>query len=148
MRTLARYFFNVLLILPMATLANPSNVKVFDNYEVHYSIFNTSFLSPDIAESYQLVRSGSKALINIAVLEKNQDGVLQNVDATISGDQFDLIRKEQLTFKEVREQQAIYYLSTIDIQHRTLIYFTFKIKPSTSKSEYTLEFSKELFKDE
>lgn len=148
MLTTYRSFLLLLCFFSSFTFADDNYVKTFDNYEVHYSIFNTSFLNPEIAEDYNIVRSGSKALINLAVLEKDAKGQLHNVTAIVSGEQFDLIRKEALSFKEVKEEHAIYYLSTIDIQHRAVIYFTFTIKPSTSNKEYTLELNKELFKDE
>jgi hypothetical protein len=137
-------------LISFALPAFPENnyTQVFDDYQVHYSVFNTSFLSPEVASSYHIVRSGSKALINIAVLQKQANGTLKNVTAKVTGEQFDLIRKDTLPFREVREENAIYYLSDIDIQNRTTIYFTVLIQPDASKRAYKLEFNKMLYKDE
>lgn len=122
--------------------------QTFDNYEVHYSVFNTSFLTPQVAAAYGITRSKNKALMNIAVLEKQPDGRMKNVTAILSGEQYDLIRHTPLTFQEVREEHAIYYLSSFDIQNRTTVYFTVNIQPDPNRPAYKLQFSKMLYRDE
>lgn len=139
-------FFSLLLA---SLVHSDDNVQSFGRYEVHYSVFNTSFLTPEIAEAYQITRSKSKALMNIAVLEKQSDGRLKNINATITGEQYDLIRHEPLKFQRIQEEQAIYYLSTFDIQHRTTIFFTLNIQPESSTAPaYKLQFNKMLYRDE
>jgi hypothetical protein len=146
---IAKKLITLLLPLLLSTLSYSENMQAFGNYEVHYSVFNTSFLTPDIAEAYHITRSKSKALMNIAVLEKQADGSLKNVDASITGEQYDLIRHDPLSFQRVQEEHAIYYLSSFDIQNRTTIYFTVFIKPDTSTAPaYKLEFNKMLYRDE
>lgn len=143
--------FCLSLLLLATTLVNAEEVQTsqtFDNYEVHYSVFNTSFLTPQVASAYGITRSKSKALMNIAVLEKQADGRMKNVTAIVSGDQYDLIRHTPLAFQEVREEQAIYYLSSFDIQNRATIYFTVNIQPDPNRPAYKLQFSKMLYRDE
>lgn len=138
----------VLVISAGAWSDESNNVQTFDNYEVHYSVFNTSFLTPQVAEAYGIVRSGSKALMNIAVLQKQPDGSMKNVPAVVSGEQYDLVRTDPLSFMEVKEEHAIYYLSSFDIQHRATIYFTVMIQPDPAKAAYKLQFNKMLYRDE
>lgn len=130
------------------TALGEDNVKTFDDYEIHYSVFNTSFLAPQIANTYNIVRSKSKALMNIAILQKQADGSRKNVTAVMSGEQYDLIRKEPLVFQEVREEKAIYYLSSFDFQHKTTLYFTLFIQPDPGKPAYKVQFNKMLYRDE
>ena len=124
------------------------NMQLFDDYEVHYSVFNSSFLTPEVASVYDIVRSKTKALINISVLKKQPDGSRVVVPAEVTGSQYDLIRHDPLTFVEVKEQDAIYYLSSFEITHKTTIYFTLFIKVSPEQQPYKLQFNKLLYKDE
>lgn len=137
-----------MLLLAGRCLAEDNFVKSFDNYEVHYSVFNTSFLTPQVAQAYNIVRSGSKALMNIAVLKKQADGSMKNVSAIVTGEQYDLVRHDPLAFQEVREEQAIYYLSSFEFQNRTTLYFTIMIQPDPNQPAYKLEFNKMLYRDE
>ena len=137
------------LALPFAgAQAEERNMQQFGDYQVHYSVFNTSFLSPDIAGHYGIVRSGDRALMNVAVLKKQSDGSLENVRADISGTRFDLIRRDPLAFQEVQEQHAIYYLSDFPVQHRTMIYYTLEILPEGSNRSLEVQFRKMLYRDE
>lgn len=136
-----------LLFFSYCSYAQVNNVAVFDDYEVHYSLFNTSFLTPDIAQTYNIVRSKSKGLINVSVLKKDGDKKI-SVAATVTGEQYDLIRYESLDFFMVTEQEAYYSLAQFDIAHKTTIYYTMLIYVDEKKEPYTLKFSKLMYKDE
>ncbi|HEY9032786.1 MAG TPA: DUF4426 domain-containing protein [Pseudomonadales bacterium] len=139
--------FFLMLMLSAAAVHADTSVQRFGDHEVHYSVFNTSFLTPQVASAYDIVRSGRKALMNIAVLKRQNDGSLVNVAARVSGDQFDLIRREPLTFREVREQHAIYYLASFDIQHMITIYFTVNVEVE-GQQPFKVQFNKMLYNDE
>jgi hypothetical protein len=144
-----RHWLGFLLVFfTQLAWSDNNNVQTFGNYEVHYSVFNTGFLSPEIAQAYNIVRSKSKALMNIAVLEKQANGTLKNVTALVTGNQYDLIRTVPLAFNEVREEHAIYYLSSFDFQNKTTLYFTLMIQPDPNKPAYKLQFNKMLYTDE
>lgn len=128
--------------------ADENNVRTFDNYEVHYSVFNSSFLTPEVAESYNIVRSKSQALMNISVLEKLPDGSKRSTSAIVTGEQYDLIRHEPLKFSEIKEQETRYYLSSFEITNKTTIYFTVYIQLAPNHEPYKLQFNKLLYKDE
>lgn len=44
--------------------------ETLGDWDVHYSAFNSTSLSPAIATQYNLTRSASKGVLNIAVLDK------------------------------------------------------------------------------
>ncbi len=46
--------------------------KILGPFEVHYIAFPSTFIQPDIAKNYDLVRSPSKGIINISVLKKQR----------------------------------------------------------------------------
>ena len=126
---------------------NDEYSKVFGDYEVHYSVFNTSFLTPEVASAYKIVRSKELALVNIAIRKKTGNGDTKAVPAIIKGSVRDLIHTTPLEFREVREQDAIYYLSNYKIDNKQTVYFSLSVQPDPNVSPYKLEFSKMLYVD-
>ena len=55
--------FSITLLWLVATAAwSQTNVQQrFGDYSVHYSVFNSSFIEPDIAAAYGLTRGGNIA---------------------------------------------------------------------------------------
>ena len=83
---------------------------VFSDYEVHYILLPTTFLKADIADKYDLRRSKDRALVNVSVLD------LQGtpVQAEVRGSSENLLgQRQNLTFDEVIEGKAIYYLALL-----------------------------------
>ncbi len=151
MKPTINFLFMVTLVLSLCGarfVIAEDNVKTFDDYEVHYSVFNSSFLTPEVAEAYNLVRSKSLAIMNISVLQKRKDGSMNSVPAIVTGEQYDLIRHDPLDFFEVREQGTRYYLSSFEITHKTTIYFTVFIQVAPDREPYKLKFNKLLYKDQ
>lgn len=126
---------------------NDEQVASFNNYDIHYSVFNTSFLAPEVASAYGITRSKELALVNIAVRKHKDEGESVAVPAIIHGNVRDLIHKSPLEFKEVREQNAVYYLSTVKIDHKQTVYFTISVQPDPNIKPYTFEFPKTLYVD-
>ena len=54
--------------LPCLALGQQS--ETFGPYELHYSVVNTTFLNPRIAEAYGITRGEKRAFLNLAVREK------------------------------------------------------------------------------
>ena len=118
-----------------------------DGYEIFFSTFNTSFVAPKVAKAYGIVRSKSKALVNISVLKDNDGGKPQPVNAKVTGQSYDLILTKKLDFFEVREQHAIYYLAQFDIEHKIPFYFTVNVIPEGETRPIKVQFKKILWVD-
>lgn len=140
---------SVMLMLSASALlqAQENSSQRFDQYEIFYSTFNTSFLQPKVAKAYGVVRGKDKALINIAVVETLADGTKQNVNADVTALISDLIHKTEIELTRVQEQNAIYYIGPFDIQHKLDMYFTLQVKPESSKKTYTVSLKKRLYVD-
>lgn len=153
MRSFSHTFFITLSLLAFSfslttQASEPQLVQQFDNYDVHYSIFNTSFLTPEIAKSYGITRSKNQALINIAVIRQNKDGSSEGVAAIVKGTVRDLIHTNDLDFFPVREEKAIYYLSPLRISDNQDVYFDISVQPDPNRSAYHLKFKKRLYVDD
>lgn len=150
MKTLIQPFLLLCsLFFALASVAETGeSMQQFGDYQVHYNVFNTTFLTPEIASEYGIVRSKKTALMNISVLKKQADGTYKGVLAKVSGDHFDLVKKEVLKFQEVREENAVYYLSSFDIVHRIDVYFTVNVQVEGESNTFTVKFQKRLYRDE
>ena len=97
-------------LIASAVAGHAEQKAVFGDYAVHYVVFNASFLRPQIAARYDIVRGRDKALVNVSILDA--DG--QAVEASVSGSFRNLLGQvEQLPFRSVREGDAIYYLAAL-----------------------------------
>ncbi|MGL6316020.1 DUF4426 domain-containing protein [Vibrio sp. WXL103] len=120
--------------------------KTFKDVEVHYSAFNSTFLTPAIARSYDLKRNGYSAILNISVLDKGSLGKPATT-AQLSGSSKNLIGNSRtLTFREVREGDAIYYLAEFPITNEETLTFNIDVD-SGSKGSGRLTFTQKFYVD-
>lgn len=84
-------------------------------YELFYSAFNTSFISPDVAQAAGIVRGKNKGLVNISVVRYENSERIPVVVQAIRGEAYDLIYRNALQFKPVSEPGAQYYLAPFKI---------------------------------
>lgn len=94
-------------------------------WTVHYNAFNSTFLSPQIARQYDIQRSRLNAVLNVAV--QDAQGKAQAV--ALSGEARDLLgHVRTLSFREVREGEAIYYLAQLPIRQEDTFRFEIALK--------------------
>jgi hypothetical protein len=124
-----------------------AETQQFGAYEVHYSVFVSSFLQPAVAESYGIVRARDRAVLNIAVRLRGRDGATRAVASTLDGTRGDLIYKEALRFREIREQDVVYYLADFPFIEGETHYFDIRVRPEGETGELGLKFSKTLYED-
>ncbi|MHC8353488.1 DUF4426 domain-containing protein [Pseudomonas sp. RT4P38] len=113
--------------------------ETFGDVTVHYNTFNSTFLTPDIAKSTELVRSKNQGVINVSVIK---DG--KPLTAQVSGSVKDLTSQTvPLKFKQITEQGAIYYIAQFPVDQQETR--TFKIDVKTGDKTNTISFQQELF---
>lgn len=143
---LVRFFivFFVLLSLPLQA----EQFQRFDDYEVHYILFNTQFLQPGIASKYGIERSKNTALVNVSVLKMNPDGTGVPVEAVVSGAAKNLMQQQKnLKFRTIKEQNAIYSLADLFISDREVLRFELIVKPEDTNKSYTIQFNQMTYID-
>jgi hypothetical protein len=113
--------------------------EVFGDVTVHYNTFNSTFLTPDIAKAAELIRSKNQGVINVSVLKGGKPLMAQ-----VSGTVKDLTSKTvTLTFRQVTEPGAIYYIAQYPVDQQETR--TFEIKVQTGDKINTINFNQELF---
>ncbi|MEW9797184.1 DUF4426 domain-containing protein [Alteromonas lipolytica] len=132
------------LVLLPAGSAMAEQKKTLGDWDVHYIVLNTPFLTPDVAKSYGIVRSKFNALVNISVLDKDT-GKAQR--AALSGSATNLIgTKRDLSFKKVEEGDAIYYLAVLPFRDAET--YRFNVDIQQGEKRQTLTFSQKMYVDE
>lgn len=129
-----------LLSLCLAMPAFAERKQTFGEVEVHYSVFNSSFLQPDTATASGLIRSKSKGVVNVSVLKNGtpQNAVVDGSIKYLTGQVF------PLEFRQVNEQGAIYHLAQFEMEQREMLVFTLNVKDSDGHSN-SFTFHQEVF---
>ncbi|MAY02594.1 MAG: hypothetical protein CMQ38_06420 [Gammaproteobacteria bacterium] len=145
MKKIFRTLLLGLTLVCMSILSVNAQQEVFGDYTVHYIAVNSNFISPEIAEQYDIVRSPRNAFLNISVI-KNTGGTGTAVSATISGEKANFIgQREDITFIEVREGDAIYYLGQFEFSNAENLRFNIEIQPENSGPVYPLSWTTQLY---
>ena len=101
------------------------STQEFDNYLVHYSVFNSAFIPADIAKLHNLVRAKDQALVNISVQDKHSG---ESIAAQVEGTARNLMQQQKtLTFVTLQEPGASYAIAAL--RHSNEEVFHFDISP-------------------
>ena len=138
--------FRTLWVLAVAFFASFSSAEqkqTLGDWDVHYIVVNSTFFEPEVARQYSIQRSQFNALVNISVLDKETQKA-QSV--AITGQATNLIgNSKKLTFKEVKEGDAIYYLAQIPFRHKENYRFDINVRHGNSSEN--LKFKHEFYVD-
>jgi hypothetical protein len=140
--TLASIF---LALTPFGHAANESE-KSFKDYKVVYSAFNSSFISPEIANTYSIIRGKDRGLVNIAVLPHDAKPGSGGKPALVSGYVKNIIAQQQkLEFFEVSEGSATYYLAPFHFENEDFLTFKIQVQPDPSKPADEISFQRTFY---
>ncbi|MDX5372953.1 MAG: DUF4426 domain-containing protein [Pseudomonadaceae bacterium] len=138
-----RCFVSLFLCLLLALPAFAERKQSFGELDVHYSVFNSSFLQPDVAAAVGLTRSKTVGVLNIAALKGGQ-----GQPAKVSGTLKNLLgQTSELQFKQVLESGAVYYLAEFPLREREVLTFSIQVQIGDA-APHTLTFNQEVFPDE
>jgi len=134
------------VLLALLANATAAETRQFGVFEVNYSVFVSSFLRPEIAAAYGIVRAKDRAVLNVAV-RRGSGGDAETVQAALTGSRGDLVRKTPLEFREIREQAAVYYIAEFAFLDGETHYFELTIQPAGEARPLELKFTQTLYAD-
>jgi hypothetical protein len=144
---LLRYFLWASSLM-FGTSSTHAESQDFDNYTVHYIAVGTTFLTPEIAQQYNIVRSNRRAFLNIAVIRNNSDGSTTPVPATVMGSKHNLLQQStDVEFAEIREGEAIYYIGQFDFSNAENIRLQVSVQPEMQGPVHEIEWNTQLYSD-
>lgn len=137
--------FCSLALTSVSSLAQIEDTSAtFGPYTVHYSVFNSQFVTPEIAQLHGLVRAKDQALINIAV-QNTATGA--SVPAVVSGQARNLIQQsEPLSFRTITEADASYAIASLRHTNEEVMHFLINITPEGGSTPYELKFVRKLYR--
>ena len=123
--------------------------KDFGEYVLYFNALNTDQLSPDIAREYGIVRSKSRAMLNVSIRRKLDNGQSESVTGAVSASAINLNGQlTTMTLREIREDTAIYYVGELGITDGEVLIYTIDATPSNDPSRFTVRFKKQFFVEE
>jgi hypothetical protein len=106
----------VIVLSTMSLGAQAEQKETLGSWDVHYIVVNSTFFEPEVAKQYGIQRSQFNALLNISVLDRNNK---EAQSVALTGKATNLLgTTKKLSFKEVKEGEAIYYLAQIPFRHK------------------------------
>lgn len=135
-----------LLLLAPATRAD--QFEQFGDLQVHYVVFNTMDLDPEMASRYGIRRAANRALLNISGRRENATGLTDAVPLDLRGRATNLLGQSRaLSFEEVIEPGAVYYLATLVFADRETLRFELDVTDRETGRSHVLRFQQELWKE-
>ena len=133
--------------VPTAQPAEATSSDIGD-YVVHFSAQTTDQLAPDVARAYNIVRSKSRAMLNVSVVRKS-DG--QSVPATVSVKATNLTGQlKTITMRKIEEPGdtvAVYYIGETSVANRETLLFDISVKPEGRTAASEVRFKRQFYTD-
>ena len=146
MPTLSILRYSLISLLVLSTPALGQQSEQFGPFELHYSVVNTTFLRPAVAEIYGITRGKQRAILNLA-LRKPNEGTLGTAQAMqLRGQVRDLLQTQQaLDFREIRDGDAIYYIAEFRFINEEWRFFDLHFRPEGTDKTYSFDFKWQLY---
>jgi hypothetical protein len=129
-----------------AVLPATESSKDFGEYVVYFNALNTDQLTPDIARQYGIVRSKSRAMLNVSMHRKLDNGQTEAVTGAVAASAINLNGQlKSMVLREIREEQAVYYIGELAVTDGEVLIYTIDAMPGNDLSRFTVRFKKQFF---
>lgn len=123
--------------------------QTFGEYTVHFSVFNSTFISPEVAKIYGLTRASNQSLVNISLTRTSDGKTSLGLPAEVSGTATNLIQQQRtLKFQTVSEGDATYYLAPVRHTNEEVINFVVQVKAESASAPFTVRFTRTLHEEQ
>lgn len=137
------------ILISLLVLSNPAlgqQSEKFGPFELHYSVINSTFLSPAVAEIYGITRGKRRAVLNLVLRKPSEDGMGTAQAMQLRGQVRDLLQTQQtLDFREIRDGDAIYYIAEFRFINEEWRFFDLKFRPEGEDKTYSFDFKWQLY---
>jgi len=148
-----KIFLSILIFVSsccaFAQINQPKEIQTwqkFGAYTVHYNVFNSKNIPPEVASIYKLTRSKDIALINISLTKTENDVTTLGLPAKVSATAVNLLQQSKpLEFSEIKEPDATYYIASFRHTNEEDIRFEVSVLPKDEGKPLILSFTRRLF---
>ncbi len=136
------------VLMACSSMLHAEQVVIQGDHELHYNTFPSTFLSKEIANTYQITRSKNRGILSISVLDKSGEEP-KAVEADITIEAKNLVHQSKnIKLIKIKEQdEAIYYLGTFALNNEENVNFSIEAKPTGSDTVFQVKFTREFFTD-
>ncbi len=136
------------LWLAASSAAMAQNSVTVQGFTVHYNAFKAEFLSPEIAAQYGIQRSKYRGVLNVSVIREQAGTTGTAVAADIDAEARELTGKlKPLHLREVREQEAIYYVDDFPIVDGETVRFELQVRPEGDAPVLNVKYEQAFYVD-
>jgi hypothetical protein len=132
-----------------AQVDQPKEIRTtekFGAYTVHYNVFNSTDIPAKVAEAYKLVRGKDRALVNISLTKTENGSTSLGLPAVVTGSSKNLMQQKQtLTFIEIKEGDATYYLAPFVFNNEEVLHFDIQVNTDVSGKPINFTFNRTLY---
>jgi hypothetical protein len=130
--------------IPEAQPAGATSAKIGE-FVVHFSAQSTDQLPPDVARTYNIVRSKNRAMLAVSVLQATDN---KPVTAVVTVKTVNLTGQlKNVTMRQVNEGEAIYYIGEVTIANRETLIFDISVTPDGVEKASDVRFKRQFFSD-
>ena len=122
--------------------------KAFGDYVMHFNAISTDQLPPEVARAYNIVRSKNRAMLTVSIIKNvegapgaSQAGTVNATAANLTG------QIKNLTLREIREDDAIYYIGDVAVANSETLVFNIDAVPENQTDRLSVRFSRQFFAD-
>lgn len=125
------------------TAQEGEELKKFANHTIYYTVFNSTFISADIAKAYGIKRSKYESLLNVVVSKTGEHG---GIPVAITGTVTNLMQQQkQLDFKTIEEENTVYYIAPVRIGGEEVVHFDIAVRLDGEPQPLKFKFTKKLY---
>ncbi len=131
----------------LLAIAQPGSAATLESgrFTVYYTVVNTTFVDPETAARYGLVRARDRAFLNIAVRERLPSGEDRATTAMLEGRSWDFFQNQPLEFREIIEGDAIYYIADFEFNDGEIRFFNLLFAPEGESRSQQLKFHQKIY---
>jgi hypothetical protein len=130
--------------VPRAEPAEATSIDIGD-HQVHFNAQLTGQLPPEIARTYNIVRSNNRAMLNVSVVDEE---TRSSVPANVTVKTVNLTGQlKTVNMRRIDEQEAIYYIGETPVANRETLIFDISVTPEDAASPSEVRFKRQFFTD-
>ncbi|HEY0892955.1 MAG TPA: DUF4426 domain-containing protein [Cellvibrio sp.] len=142
-------FLSLVAITVQAQVDQPKEISTtekFGDYTIHYNVFNSTDIPASVAETYKLVRGKDRALVNISLTKTENGSTSLGLPAVVTGASKNLMQQKQtLTFIEIKEGDATYYLAPFVFNNEEVLHFDIQVSAKADAKPMSFTFNRTLY---
>lgn len=136
------------LVTALLSLPAHAGSEDFGDYQVHWSVLPSTFVTAEVAKANNLQRSKGIGIVNISIMKENDNGVLKPVSGQVEGRATNDIQQVKfLAFRRIQEGDSVYFIAQYQYSSGELMTFNVTARPSGQNQELPVRFAHTLFSD-